>query len=70
MPYRGASGEKITFESMRRGNRDIFSIAADGGERPEALVSTDLREVPLDWSHGGNYLLYGVNHPETFRKER
>ena len=64
-PQWSPSGRVISFQSLRGGNYDIFSRAADGTGEAKLLVGTDASERPYGWSRDGNYLFYTVQAEEN-----
>jgi Tol biopolymer transport system component len=51
-------GRRITFGGNSAGKHGIYSVKADGSEKPELLVATDSAAEPTSWSPDGKYLLY------------
>jgi Tol biopolymer transport system component len=57
-PLWSPDGTRIAFSSDRRGNRDIYLMAANGVGTEKPLVISDEAKSVEDWSHDGKLLLY------------
>jgi Tol biopolymer transport system component len=59
-PTWSPDGSKIAFSSDRKGKRDIYLRAADGGGADEILAESGEDKSVEDWSGDGQLLLYGT----------
>jgi len=57
-------GSGIVFQSMRKGDFDIYRIDAGGGGREEPVVIGEQDEVPYAWSRDGRQLIFSKSEPE------
>lgn len=64
-PSWSPSGDRIAFDSMRSGLRDLFVKAADGSGEVQPLVTGPLWQAAPQWSRDGKYLLYATQGRET-----
>ena len=64
-PSWSPSGDRIAFDSMRSGLRDLFVKAADGSGEVQPLVTGPLWQAAPQWSRDGKYLLYATEGRET-----
>jgi eukaryotic-like serine/threonine-protein kinase len=58
-------GNRIAFESNRRGAYDIYQKPAVGPGSEELLLASEVTKSPTDWSPDGQYILYGIIDPKT-----
>ncbi|PYS32627.1 MAG: hypothetical protein DMF75_11500 [Acidobacteria bacterium] len=53
-------GNRLVFNSSRKGRLDLYQKAADGSGSEELLVESDVDKYPISWSPDGRFLLYGT----------
>jgi Tol biopolymer transport system component len=59
-PTWSPDGSRIAFSSIRKGKREIYLRAADGGGADELLAESGEDKSVEDWSGDGQLLLYGT----------
>ena len=59
-PQWSPTGRQVAFQSIRKGDFDIFRRAADGTGDAERLVEEEGDERPYGWSWDGVYLVYTI----------
>jgi serine/threonine protein kinase/Tol biopolymer transport system component len=64
-PIWSLDGSRIVFSSDRDGPWNLFQRAASGGGNDEALLKSDKRKLPNDWSADGRFILYQEEDPKT-----
>lgn len=52
-------GNRIVFNSRRKGHFDLYMKASSGAGADEELLATNLDKTPLDWSPDGRLILVG-----------
>jgi Tol biopolymer transport system component len=58
-PVWSPDGSRIAFATSRGwGSTDLFQTLSSGAGRSEALLKSEHRELPTDWSQDGQFLLY------------
>jgi Tol biopolymer transport system component len=66
VPIFTPDGKNVTFQSMRRGPFEIFTVAADGSGEAQLLFELPTGEAwPTDWSPDGSLLLFARWPAET-----
>jgi serine/threonine-protein kinase len=66
-PVWSSDGRRITFQSVREGDKAIWWQPVDGGKAERLTTAKDGEEhVPLSWSRDGRYLLFCVSKGLTF----
>jgi serine/threonine protein kinase len=63
-PIWSLDGSKIAFSSDRKGKRDIYLRAADGGGADELLTESGENKNVEDWSADGQWFLYDTDAHE------
>jgi len=53
-------GNRLVFNSSRKGRLDLYQKAADGTGSEELLVESDVDKYPNSWSPDGRFLLYST----------
>ncbi len=64
-PIWGPGASRITFTSLRDGGGNLYTLDLASGAAPQPLILDDLQKWPVSWTADGNWLLFGVNAPET-----
>jgi eukaryotic-like serine/threonine-protein kinase len=58
-------GSRIAFSTNRDGHMNLYQRAASGTGNDEALLKSDDRKFPNDWSDDGGFILYQNLDPKT-----
>jgi eukaryotic-like serine/threonine-protein kinase len=58
------SGDRVVFQSNRKGVYDLYQKSADTAASEELLLMTAQIKVPTDWSRDGRFLLYRSLDPQ------
>lgn len=58
-------GSRIVFGSLRSGKWGLYEKPANGTDREQLLVESDLQKMPMSWSPDGTSIVYSVAHPKT-----
>lgn len=58
-------GSRLAFASMLGGGYNFYQKATNGVGKEELLNKGETPQVPLDWSHDGNYLFFSAVDPKT-----
>ena len=66
-PAWSPSGSRISFDSDRFGNADIFIMNANGSGDVTPFAATPRDEITADWHPDGKRLIYHVRDPKTLR---
>jgi len=66
-PAWSPSGSRISFDSDRSGNSDIFIMNANGSGDAAPFAATPRDEFSSDWHPDGKRLIYNVRDPKTLR---
>ena len=53
-------GNRLVFNSTRKGRLDLYQKAADGSGSEELLVESDVDKYPNSWSRDGRFVLYST----------
>jgi eukaryotic-like serine/threonine-protein kinase len=64
-PIWSPDGSHIAFSTNRDGQMNLYQRAASGAGHDEALLKSDERKLPSDWSPDGKYILYENVDPKT-----
>jgi Tol biopolymer transport system component len=59
-PIWSPGGEKVVFNSGRKGNPDLYIKSVSGATAEELLLESTERKAPSDWSPDGRFLAYTV----------
>jgi serine/threonine-protein kinase len=63
-PVWTSDGREIAFASSRGGDLDLWSVPADGSERPRRLLQAPADQVPESWVPGGRALVFSEEFGE------
>ena len=66
-PLWSPDGNRIVFDSNRKGRRDLYIKASNGAGSEELLLETEQDKTATDWSRDGRFLLYNSLDPQTSR---
>ncbi|MEO5590632.1 MAG: hypothetical protein ABIS03_13675, partial [Gemmatimonadaceae bacterium] len=61
-PHWSPDGLEIAFHSIRTGNRDIYTVSANGANEQSVLATPTEERWPI-WSHDGNRIYFNVGRP-------
>ncbi len=64
-PIWSPDGSRIVFSTNRDGQMNLYQRAASGAGNDEALLKSDERKIPNDWSPDGRLILYQNVDPKT-----
>ena len=64
-PFWSPDGNRIAFDSNRKGHRDLYLKPSNGAGSEELLLESAQDKIPFDWSHDGRFLLYAGLDPQT-----
>ncbi len=64
-PIWSPDGSRIVFSANRDGPMNLYQRAASGAGNDEALLKSDNRKFPNDWSADGRFILYQNLNPKT-----
>ena len=65
-PVWSPDGTRIAFNSIRKGQYDLYGKPSSGAGTEELLLTTGLNLQPKDWSPDGRFLLYdSIGDPKT-----
>jgi Tol biopolymer transport system component len=64
-PIWSPDGSRIVFSSDRDGPMNLYQRVASGPGNDEALLKSDNRKLPTDWSADGRLILYAEQDPKT-----
>jgi Tol biopolymer transport system component len=64
-PIYSPDGRTLTFQSMRRGPFELYSISASSGSTPQLLFPSAIDLRPLSWTPDGKTLLFGQSNEGT-----
>ena len=66
-PLWSPDGNRIVFDSNRKGHRDLYIKGSNGAGSEELLLETEQDKTANDWSRDGRFLLYSSLDPQTSR---
>jgi Tol biopolymer transport system component len=64
-PLWSPNGNRVAFQSNRKGVFDIYWKLSNGAGSDELLLESDQNKVPQDWSPDGRFLLFRSLDPKT-----
>ena len=64
-PLWSPDGNRIAFQSVRRGVQNLYWKLSSGAGTDDLLLETDQNKAPTDWSSDGRFLLFRSLDPQT-----
>jgi tricorn protease len=68
-PVWSRDGSLLAFASDRYGNLDVFVMPADASAEPRRLTHASVHDVPLDFTHGRQGVVFMSSRDETIRDQ-
>src|SRR5262249_2334569 len=69
LPVWSPDSTRIVFATNRNGPLDLYMKALNGTGVDEALLRSEVRKLPTDWSPDGQFILYENYDPKTSKNE-
>jgi len=64
-PVWSPDGNRIAFQSVRRGVQNLYWKLSSGAGTDDLLLESDQNKAPTDWSSDGRFLLFRSLDPQT-----
>jgi eukaryotic-like serine/threonine-protein kinase len=64
-PVWSPDGDRVMFDSNRKGRRDLYMKASRGAGREDLILESPQDKIPTDWSSDGRFIMYHSSDPQS-----